>query len=353
MFFLYFIPFAVSFFLSLFLVLLLIKISPGVKIFSISDRWRFHGNNIPRIGGAAIIIAFLLTIFFTGNLEFDSLKKGMVISSVLILFFGFIDDIKNLSWKKQIFAQIIIALVMIYSGLEVQYIANPFGGTEFRLDSAVYSIAGNQYFFFSAAFVLFLIVGFINVVNWLDGLDGLAGGVGVIGFLTLFFLSISDLVNQPPVGIISIAATGAILGFLFFNFYPAKIFMGTSGSMFIGFLLAVVSVFSGAKLATVALVLTIPILDAAWVIVRRIRKNLSVFSADKNHLHYRLLELGFSQKKIVLLYYILTVFFGFIALKSGGAGKIIAFILFASLIILFVNLIENFFSKNRSGMKNG
>lgn len=300
-----------------------------------------------------MIGAFLFTIFFIGNLEFDSLKWGMAISSVTILFFGLIDDIKNLSWKKQIIAQVIIALIMIYAGLQVDYIANPFGGAEFRLDSAAYLIAGNQYYFFSSVFVLFLIVGFMNIINWLDGLDGLAGGVGIIGFLTLFFLTVSSLVNQPPLGIISLAAAGAILGFLLFNFYPAKIFMGTSGSMFIGFLLAAVSIFSGVKLATVALVLTIPILDAVWVIVRRVRKNSSIFAGDKkNHLHYRLLELGFSQRKITLFYYALSAFFGFIALKLGGLGKFIAFIFFILLVVLFVSFVENYYSLNQKEKNN-
>lgn len=348
MFFLYFIPFIVSFFLSLSLTLFLIKIFPKLGIFFPAGKHNFYSNNIPRIGGVALIGAFLSVIFFVGNLEFDNLKWGMMISSIIILFFGLIDDIKNLSWKKQFFAQIIIVLVMIYMGLAVQYIANPFGGAEFRLDSVVLGIAGNQYYFFSSIFILFLIVGFMNIVNWLDGLDGLAGGVGAIGFLTLFFLSISSLVDQPPLGIISIAAAGAILGFLPFNFYPAKIFMGTSGSMFIGFLLAVVSIFSGAKLATVALVLTIPILDAIWVIIRRMRNRSSIFSGDKTHLHYCLLELGFSQKKIVVFYYILSIFFGFIALKLGGLGKFIAFFIFTFLIILFINLVENYFSAKQS-----
>lgn len=345
---LYFNPFIAGFLLSILFTLFLIKISPKIGIFFPAAKKYFNGNNISRIGGIAIIIAFLLAIFFVGNLEFDNLKWGMAVSSVIILFYGFIDDIKDLSWKKQLFAQTIIALIMIYSGLGVDYIANPFGGKEFRLDSIFFSIEGSQYYFFSSIFILFLIIGFMNIVNWLDGLDGLAGGVGIIGFLTLFFLSISSLVNQPPVGIISIAAAGAILGFLLFNFYPAKIFMGTSGAMFIGFLLAVISVFSGAKLATVALVLTIPILDAIWVIIKRLRKNLSIFTGDKNHLHYRLLELGIPQNKIVFFYYILSIFFGIIALKLEGLGKFIAFIIFTSLIILFINLIESYYSSRQS-----
>ncbi len=346
MFSLYFIPFIISFALSLFFTFFLIRIFPKFKsIFSINKK-------IPRIGGAAIIGAFLLAIFFVGNLEFDNLKWGMALSSVSILFYGFIDDVKNLSWKKQIFAQVIIALIMIYAGLQVDYIANPFGGAEFRLDSIELTIIGHQYYFFSLIFILFLIVGFMNIINWLDGLDGLAGGVGIIGFITLFFLSISNQVNQPPLGIISIIATGAILGFLLFNFYQAKIFMGTSGSMFIGFLLAVISVFSGAKLATLALVLAIPILDAIWVVIRRLRKKTSVFVGDKNHLHYRLLELGFSQNKIVFFYYVLSIFFGFISLKLGGLGKFIAFTVFVFIIILLINSVESYYSAKQKKKGN-
>lgn len=343
---LYIIPFVVSFTLSLFFTLFLIKAFPKLGIF-FPFAQSYFSVKITRMGGVAIIAAFLIAIFFAGKLEFDNLKWGIVISSVLILFFGFVDDIKNLSWKKQLFFQIITALLMIYAGLEVEYIANPFGGSEFRMDSVIFSVFGNQYLLFSSIFVLLLMVGFMNIINWLDGIDGLAGGVGIIGFLTLFFLSISSSVNQPPIGIISIAATGSIFGFLLFNFNTAKIFMGTSGAMFIGFLLAVVSVFSGAKLATLALVLTIPILDAVWVIIRRLRNNSSIFARDKNHLHYRLLELGLSQNKIVIFYYILSIFFGVIALKLGGLGKFVAFILFTFLVVIFVMLIENNFNRRQ------
>jgi UDP-GlcNAc:undecaprenyl-phosphate GlcNAc-1-phosphate transferase len=330
-----------SLILSLFFTLALIRISSKFEFFFQTGKRYLDGKNIHRVGGVAIIVAFLLTIFFGSGLEFDNLKWGLVISSILILLFGLVDDIRNLPWKKQLFMQIMVAAIMIYSGLEVQYIANPFGGSEFRLDSYVLMVVGHQYFFLSAIFILLLIVGFMNIVNWLDGLDGLAGGVGIIGFLTLFFLSISSVVNQPPVGIISLVAVGAILGFLLFNFYPAKIFMGTSGAMFIGFLLAVISVFSGAKLATVALVLAVPILDAVWVIIRRIRSGSSIFAGDKkNHLHYRLLELGFSQNKIVFFYYALSIFLGFIALKLGGLGKIIFFVIFTLAVVIFVNFIE-------------
>lgn len=331
---------------------LLIKFSEQIKFFPSAAKKYFRKQKISRFGGVAIIISFLAAIFLSGSLEFDDLKWGIVIASVFILLLGLLDDIKNLSWKKQILTQIAVALIMIYYGLQIDYIANPFGGAEFRLDSVVCQIAGNQYYFFSSIFVLFLIVGFMNIINWLDGLDGLAGGMGIIGFLTLFFLSISSLVNQPPLGIISISLVGAILGFLIFNFYPARIFMGTSGSMFIGFSLATISIFSGAKLATLVLVLTIPILDALWVIVRRIKNNKSIFQRDKSHLHYRLAEFGFSQNQIAILYCAVSAFFGFAALKLSGAGKITVFIFLAILAFFLMSLVENRLSAKQNNKNN-
>ncbi|MCK5475788.1 MAG: undecaprenyl/decaprenyl-phosphate alpha-N-acetylglucosaminyl 1-phosphate transferase [Candidatus Pacebacteria bacterium] len=299
-----------------------------------------HRKNITRFGGVAIIISFLLAIFLSGDLIFDSLKWGMIVSCIVILFFGIYDDLKNLSWKKQLLGQIVVVLIMIYAGLSVDYIANPFGGSEFRLDQIQYSIfppeadqpwAGNiQYSILGSLFILFWIVGFMNVMNWMDGLDGLAGGVGLIGAITLFFLSISSLVNQPPLGIISIALAGAILGFLFFNFYHARIFMGTSGSMFLGFILAILAIFSGGKIATALLIMGFPILDAAWVIMQRIKAGEPIFKGDARHLHYKLLKEGFSQRKVVLFIYLICLSFGISAIVFQGVGKIL------SLMVLFV-----------------
>jgi len=120
---------------------------------------------------------------------------------------------------------------------------------------------------------------------------------GRIAKITLFFLSISNLVNQPPLGIISIILAGAVLGFLVFNFHPAKIFMGTSGSMFLGFILATLAIFSGGKIATALLVMGFPVMDAIWVIAQRIKSGKSPFKGDARHLHYRLLEKGWTRKK--------------------------------------------------------
>ncbi|MEA2097640.1 MAG: MraY family glycosyltransferase [Patescibacteria group bacterium] len=330
--FLYLKPFLVALIFSVIFTKTLILFGRKYKLYDKIKENKIHQKNIARFGGVAIIISFLIAIFLSGDLIFDNLKLGIVFSCLVILFFGIYDDLKNLSWKKQLLGQIIIVVIMIYAGLNVDYIANPFGGTEFRLDILQYSVFGIEYSVFGSLFILFWIIGFMNVMNWLDGLDGLAGGVGIIGAIALFFLSISSLVNQPPLGIISIALAGAILGFLFFNFYPAKIFMGTTGSMFLGFILAVLAIFSGGKIATVLLVMGFPILDAVWVIIQRIKAGESIFKGDARHLHYKLLEKGWSQKKVVIFIYLICLSFGISAIVFQSLGK---FLVLAVLFVFF------------------
>ncbi len=334
--FLYLNPFLLALIFSFVLTAMIIMFRNKYVNKKKSDFWHRKSDfvkyrkNISRFGGIAIIISFLLAIFLSGDLVFDNLKWGIVASSLIILFFGFYDDLKDLSWRKQLLGQIAVVIIMIYAGLNVDYIANPLGGVEFRLDAFQYSILNTEYSILGSLFVLFWIIGFMNAMNWLDGLDGLAGGVGLIGAITLFLLSISGLVNQPPLGIMSVAFAGAILGFLFFNFYPAKIFMGTAGSMFLGFILAVLAIFSGGKIATAILVMGFPILDTIWVIIQRIKAGNSIFKGDTRHLHYKLLERGWSQKKVAFFVYSICLAFGASAIVFQGLGKILA------LAILFI-----------------
>ena len=345
--FLYFKPFIISFLSSLALVFFIIKLGRKYRLFDRFSFRKIHTKNIVRLGGAAIIISFLAGIFLSGDLVFDDLKWGIVACSLIILFLGVWDDFKNLSWKTQLIGQIIIVLVIIYAGLNVDYIANPFGGAEFRLDQ--YLIPDTQYSILGSLFILIWIVGFMNVMNWLDGLDGLAGGVSFIGAAILFFLSVSLLVNQPPLGIITAALAGAILGFLFYNFYPAKIFMGTSGSMFLGFMLATLAIFSGGKVATILLVMGLPILDAGWVAIQRIKNEQSVFQADQRHLHYRLLKQGWPQRKIILFMYVICLVFGLSALIFQTAGKLLAFLAVGLLAILIIKQARSKKHRSHSG----
>lgn len=362
---LYALPFISGFIFSLFLTLALIWISGKFKLIfrsrsslfaakrsmlgyqgGASDPAHIRKAKISRLGGVAIILSFALTIIFNGNLVLTNHLLGFLAGAVLIMFAGTTDDFFNLSPAKQLLFQLLISLSVILSGIQVDYLANPLGGV-IRLDS--FMVWG--YPLIGSVFVIFWIIFLMNVLNWTDGLDGLAGGTGVIGAASLFFLSISPVVNQPPLGIISIAFLGSILGFLIFNFYPAKIFMGTSGSMFIGFALGVISIFSGAKLATLALVLSVPILDALWVIVLRFKNKKSIFEADQSHLHYQLLNLGFSTRQITAFYYIIAAVFGFIAVNMGGLGKIITFGLFSVIMAVILTGIFSFSKRHLSSEK--
>ncbi len=330
---LYLAPFLIALIFSLIFAKTLILFGKKYKLYDKIKENKIHRKTIARFGGVAIIVSFLLAIFLSADLVFDNLKWGIVVSVLVILFFGIYDDLKNANWKKQLMGQVLVALIMIYAGLQVDYIANPFGGAEFRLDILNGQIFGFSFSILGSLFVLFWIVGLMNAMNWLDGLDGLSSGVGFIGAMTMFFLSISVLVNQPPLGILAIIFAGSILGFLFFNFNPAKIFMGTSGSMFLGFMLAVLAIFSGGKIATIFLVLGFPILDTVFVIIARIKNGNSLFQGDASHFHYRLLNAGWSQKKVVIFIYSICFAFGFSALVFGSIGKIISF--FVLFLIMF------------------
>lgn len=331
--FLYLIPFIISFTISAFLSWLLIRIS---KKFNFSFKNSLANNQdikISRLGGVAIILSFVPVIIFNPDLVFSGQLVGFLLGAAMILVFGIIDDFFSLRPSRQLLFQILISLIIIFSGVKIDYLANPLAGAAIRLDNWVIPFAGASYSVLGSAFMIFWIVFLINSLNWADGLDGLLGGIGAIGAISLFFLSISPLVNQPPLGIISIIFLGAILGFLFFNFYPAKIFMGTSGSVFIGFALAVISIYSGAKLATLILVLSVPILDALWVIIERFRSGKSIFLGDYSHLHYRLLDLGFSTRQIVWFYYFISAFFAFLAFQINSFGKVAVFSVFAIFMI--------------------
>jgi UDP-N-acetylmuramyl pentapeptide phosphotransferase/UDP-N-acetylglucosamine-1-phosphate transferase len=179
----------------------------------------------------------------------------------------------------------------------------------------------------------------VNTINFLDGLDGLAGGVSGIAFFVLFFLSLTPTVLQPETAFLCIILAGCALGFLPYNFHPAKIFMGDSGSYFLGFMLAVLAIIAGGKIATALLVLGFPILDAFWVILRRILSFHSPFIADKKHLHHRLLEVGLSQRQAVGLIYFLSLCFGAVALfLQTGKQKSIA-LLVLGMVMFFLAII--------------
>lgn len=320
----YGLPFVISFLLSILFCCILIFLFRKKKYNSRRGRRHIHGNKkISRLGGVAVSLAFGISLFLNQNIVFDQKTLFMLIGSFLILIFEFIDDFYELNWKYQLFFQGVIVCLIFYLGIKIEFITNPLGGLIFF----------NIFFSFLFTFVWVLII--INAINWSDGVDGLMGGIIFFTSVALFLLSLRPDVNQPPLAIISIILAGSVLGFLVFNFPPARIFAGSGGSFFMGYLVTVLAIFAGAKIGTTLLVLIIPLTDALFVVWQRWKDGQSFFQADTRHLHHRLIQLGWSHKKIAIFYYFITLIGVIIALSTNSIGKLFAFISFFSAILVF------------------
>lgn len=320
----FWLPFIVAFVLSYVLTWVVRFIATKYKQYGVATLHQTHTKPTVRFGGIAIFLVFLVS--FLLFLDLDAPRIGLILSISIIFLMGLIDDIFNIkAWSKIIFQLIAIA-VAIYFGIHIGQVANPFGGV----------IILTQFWDICLTAVwLFLVT---NALNMFDGLDGLAAGVTSIFSITLFWLSLFIVVNQPETAIIAVILLGVMLGFLRWNWHPAKIFMGDSGSNVLGFLIAALAIISGAKLATAALVLAFPIMDATWAFIRRIRQNKNPFLADKEHLHHRLLSVGVTHKNVVLIILSMVALLGFISLFSGTKIKII---LMAGVVIFMILLIRS------------
>jgi UDP-GlcNAc:undecaprenyl-phosphate GlcNAc-1-phosphate transferase len=334
----FFITAIISFLFTLFFK----KIAPKIGAIDQPNERKIHKKPIARLGGVAIFIAlFSMVSFF---LPWDKHIWGVFIGSAILLFFGILDDIFGLNPWIKLIGQILSAIIIVIFGMGISFITNPFGGY-LMLDSLKFpiDILGTTYHIvlFADLFTVFWIVLVINAVNFLDGVDGLASGVSGIAALILFLLSLSPYVNQVDTAILSLILAGATLGFLPLNFYPAKIFMGDSGSMFLGFILAVLAIISGGKVATALLILGLPIIDLLWAVLRRILSGKSPFRPDKKHFHHELLNIGLSQKQTVLIIYTITASFGIFSLFARSAGKLIALSILILIIVLSISYISS------------
>lgn len=314
------------------------KISFKLGILDVpSSERKIHKQPIPLLGGFGIFFAFFLVLicyvfFFAPSTNVVPLKfySGIAAGAIILMTGGLLDDKYNLPPRRQIIFPIIAVLAVLFSGIGVgiNVISNPFGAP-LSLSWKVIGIPA------SAILSFLFVFGMIYTTKILDGMDGLAGGITFIASLTLFFLSLTPKVNQPITATLAIILCGSVLGFLFYNFNPASIFLGESGSTFLGFMLGVLSILLGAKIATAVLVMGIPILDLAWVIMRRIYYHRPIGQADRKHLHFRLLDIGFSQKQTVLILYCISFVTGMAALTLQTRGKILAlFILIIVMIAL-------------------
>jgi len=310
----YILPFLIAFFFTVFFIAWAISFGRRLKSDVRQSERHIHRRGAVRLGGLAMILAFFLALVLDQHLVITYQLWGVIFATFLIAVFGTWDDLNEMFWKSQLFYQAAIAVLVFIIGVRIYYITNPLTGGILDMTSGIWV-------FFSVILVLSWIIVVINAMNWLDGIDGLSGGITFIGALTIFFLSLKPEVNQPPLAIVSVALAGTALGFVIFNFNPSRIMAGTAGSMFMGFMLAVLAVFSGTKIATAVLVMAVPLIDFAWVIGERWRRGQSIFKPDRNHLHYKLMELGWSQKKINAFFYSVTIFISIIALNTRAIGK--------------------------------
>jgi UDP-GlcNAc:undecaprenyl-phosphate GlcNAc-1-phosphate transferase len=307
---------------------------------------KIHNQPIPLLGGMAIFLSFNLVIFLSlkyllGGYLLPKYLWGIFFGGLILMIGGFLDDKYNLKPKFQIIFPLLASLSIIVSGIGIEYITNPLGGIFYlqQININLFSIGGLPYKITLLAdfFTLIWLMGMMYTTKILDGLDGLVSGITAIGSLIVFCLSLSAEVDQPETAMLAIILAGAAIGFLMLNFYPAKLYLGEGGSLFTGFMLGVLAIISGGKIATALLIMGIPILDLAWVIIRRfVKDKKSPFkTADRKHLHFRLLDVGFSHRQAVLFLYLLTTIFGTCSLLLRGQQKVVAL---GSLLIVMVLL---------------
>lgn len=279
--------------------------------FADRPRPRQEGPIKPRLGGIALYVAFVVAILATmpwvEGRTAEEINKivGLLVGCSAVVVMGAWDDRRELGVWPQMAVQVAAAGLALVSGIIIDAVANPLasGLTDSLIWLPIYA---------SIPFTIVWLVGAMNAVNFIDGLDGLAGGITVIASTILFVRSVDT--GQFTIAILPLALAGAVLGFLPFNLYPSRLTLGTCGALFCGYALASLSVIGGTKAATVLLVLAIPILDAAWIILRRLSQKRSPFLGDRIHIHYRLKDLGVSERHIVFILWALSALLGTLAI---------------------------------------
>lgn len=322
----YIFVFILSLFISLVFTPLVRKVAVRIGAVDLPNSRRINKLPVPTIGGIAIYLGFSAAMFY--SIPFNKLFPGIFLGGTFILIVGIIDDLYEMSAHLKFFCQITAALIPILFNIRIEFITNPLSGGMIYLS------------YWGIPLTILWIVSITNTVNLVDGLDGLAAGISAIAALTLFFVALQE--GQINAAVLSLALAGSALGFLKYNFHPAKIFMGDAGAMFCGYILAVIAVSGALKsAATVTLVvpvlaLGVPILDTIFAIIRRIYNGKPIGEADHGHIHHRLLALGFSQRQAVLGVYVISIFLGIIALIINGSDFNIALILLGFVLTVLI-----------------
>jgi len=316
------------------------KLAFNVNACAVPNHRTIHESVMPKLGGVAIFAAFLVglgMVFLFTDQSFQPLKREAIVflvASMLILLLGIYDDIKGANAYEKFSIQILASILVIAFGYKVESVVNPFG--------APISLG-----VFSVPFTILWIVGISNAVNLIDGLDGLAAGIGLGASLIMLGISLyfGNIMSAFPAAILA----GSIAGFLFYNYNPAKIFLGDSGSLLIGFLLACFSINgtfrsdSAVAIYIPMVVLGIPIVDTLLAMLRRLRKGIHLFQADREHIHHRLLQMGLSHRQAVMALHGVSLFWGLV-----GFGMML-FDYHYSIFLLTIVLLSIFFGLRRLG----
>lgn len=322
--------YAVAFFIGLittwFLVPYVRKLAIKLGALDKPDARKVHKNTIPRMGGLAIYIGFIIAVVVSMHLSKEII--GMLIGATMIVALGIADDIYQLDAKVKLLGQIAAAAVLVLFDVKIGWIANPIGDYVYLE-------------YFAIPFTILWVVSLTNVVNLIDGLDGLAAGVSIIASITVILVALKQ--GFYPAAILTAAVAGSALGFIKYNFNPAVIFMGDTGSMFLGYILASISILGAVKTATTialvvpAIALGLPIMDTAFAIMRRYSNGKPIFKPDKGHFHHRLLAMGFSQKQAVLLMYCISAVLGISAILLTEASFSVAMVIIGVIIaVVFI-----------------
>ncbi len=349
----YFLPFVFSTAAAFFLTPFVLRAAVKFQVLDIPNQRKSHEKAIPSMGGLAIFTAFFCSlgafdvfysIFWSARPAFAELRSYHLFFVVLpLIITGVLDDKFRLNYKIKLSAQLVSVFLMIYFGYGIYGITNPINGQTVSLG------------FFSIPVTVFWFLFIINAVNLIDGIDGLAAGVSLIAVITIFVISL--YLGNIQMAMIAAILSGSIVGFLRYNFSPASIFMGDTGSLFLGFMLAVLSMLGSQKSSTVVAItipiaiLGLPILDTVLAVIRRwsaewmkarsfserIFSWKKIFFADRGHIHHRLLDLGITKRRAVILLYLISIGFAMIGLILTAARyRYVALILLYMGIVFFV-----------------
>ena len=320
----YLATFLVAFGVALVATPIAIRLSKRWGIMAVPGGRRKHESPTPKLGGIPLLLAYIAGVAViylllppSGD---DALRlRGVILGTLIFFVGGLVDDFFELSPWLQFVVQFLGAAVAIGHIVFIEIFTNPLNGEVIQVwwRPLVYLIT------------LIWIVGIVNSVNFLDGLDGLAAGVGTMAALLFAWHSLR--LGQEAVAAFPLALAGALLGFLPFNFAPARIFLGSAGAFVLGYNLATLSILSPAKIATALLVLAVPIIDGVWRVLDRIRHGKSPFYGDRGHLHYRLADEGLPTRSIVMGYYGVSLAFGLVAIFAPGVFKLAILLLLSSL----------------------